>query len=172
MFSYLTSKGYVVIYKRPDNREGFPLDQNEAITVASNFDLVANVEGIGIINDYQLTSYFDNVYLINDFKNKYPDLTYNEIQLKLFANASGFITIAGGGSTLFPCVFKKPTVSYFGRKMSESNRDKFFESEGKQNIMNYHFKINPYLIPVVDKNGDDMVHNKYNNFLTKIKEVF
>ena len=172
MFEYLTSKGYAVLYKRPDNKEGFPLDQNEVMTVANNYNLIANVNGVGIIDDYQLTSYFDDVYLINDFKQKYSDLSYNEIQLKLFSNASGFITIAGGGSTLFPCTFKRPTVSYFGRKMSESNRDKFFESNGKKNIMNYHFMINPSLVPVVDRDGNDMVNYKYNNFLNEVKRIF
>jgi hypothetical protein len=172
IFEYLTSKGYSVVYKRPDNKEGFPLDQNEVLTVMNNFDLKANIAGVGVINDYQLTSYFEHVHLINDFKEKYADLTYNEIQLKLFANAHGFITIAGGGSTLFPCIFKKPTVSYFGRKMSESNRDKFFECNGKKNMMNYHFMINPSLLPIVDKDGNDMVNNKYDNFLTEVKKVF
>lgn len=174
IFDYLTSKGYAVIYKRPDNREGFPLDQNEITTVMNNCILQANVTDIGVINDYDLTKYFDHVYLINDIKDMYRDsLTYNEVQLKLFANASGFITIAGGGSTLFPCMFQKPTVAYFGREMSESNRDRFFyTSDGIKNIKNYHFMLNPNLTVHVDASGDDMINNKYNEFLTKMKKVF
>lgn len=174
IFEYLISKGYAVVYKRPDNREGFPLDQNEVTTVMNNCILQADVAGIGIINDYELTKYFEHVYLINDIKDKYKEsLTYNEIQLKLFANASGFITIAGGGSTLFPCMFKKPTVTYFGREMAESKRDRFFyTSDGTKNIKNYHFVLNPNLTVHVDVDGNDMVNNKYSDFLTKIKKVF
>jgi hypothetical protein len=174
MFDYLTSKGYAVVYKRPDNREGFPLDQNEVTTVMNNCVLQADVDGIGVINDYELTKYFDNVYLINDIKDKYSDsLTYNEIQLKLFANASGFVTMAGGGSTLFPCMFQKPTVTYFGRAMAESNRDRFFySSDGSKNIKNYHFVLNPNLTVHVDADGDDMINHKYYQFLTKVKKVF
>jgi hypothetical protein len=173
MFEYLTSKGYAVVYKRPDNHEGFPLDQNEVTTVMNNCVLQADVDGIGTINDYQLTSYFEHVYLINDFKEKYNSLSYNEIQLKLFANSSGFITIAGGGSTLFPCTFQKPTVSYFGRAMQESLRDRFFTAnDGTKNIKNYHYMLNPNLTVHVDAAGDDMVNNKYTEFLNKVKTVF
>lgn len=173
MFDYLTSKGYAVVYKRPDNREGFPLDQNEITTVMNDCVLQADVDGIGVIDDYKLTEYFEHVYLINDLKQRHTSLTYNEIQLKLFANASGFITIAGGGSTLFPCLFQKPTVTYFGRAMSESDRDKFFYApDGTKNIKNYHFVLNPHLEVHVDANGDDMLNNKYGEFLTKVKRVF
>jgi hypothetical protein len=173
IFEYLTNKGYAVIYKRPDNLEGFPLDQNEFITIENKYSLTANVEGVGIITDYQLCSYFEDVYLINDIKSSFNDLSYNEIQLKLFANAEGFITIAGGGSTLFPCTFKKPTVSYFGREMEESKRDNFFFApDGTKNIKNYHYMINPNLTVSIDLNGHDMVNNKYKNFIDKVKEVF
>lgn len=173
IFEYLTSIGYAVIYKRPDNKEGFPLDQNEITTVMNQCILSANVEGIGVITDYDLTTYFNGVHLINDFKDEYPDLTYNEIQLKLFANASGFITIAGGGSTLFPCTFQLPTVSYFGREMNESVRDRFFStSDGIKNTYNYHYMINPNLVVSIDANGADMVQNKYNNFINLIKDTF
>lgn len=173
IFDYLTSKGYAVVYKRPDNHEGFPLDQNEITTVANNCVLQANVHDIGIIDDYKLTEYFEHVYLINDFKELFTSLTYNEIQLKLFANASGFITIAGGGSTLFPCMFQKPTITYFGRAMSESTRDKFFyANDGSKNIKNYHFVLNSNLTVHVDANGDDMLNNKYEEFLTKVKKIF
>jgi hypothetical protein len=173
LFDYLTSIGYAVVYKRPDNKEGFPLDQNEVMTLINDCKLTANVEGIGIINDYELTSYFENVYLMNDFKDKSPELTYNEIQLKLFANASGFVTIAGGGSTLFPCLFQKPTVTYFGRKMQESERDRFFQtSDGIKNIKNYHFMLNSKLRVSVDVDGEDMVNHKYKNFIKLVKDTF
>jgi hypothetical protein len=173
MFDYLTSIGYAVIYKRPDNKEGFPLDQNEITTLNNQCTLTANVHGVGVIDDYQLTSYFNDVYLINEFVNRNRDLTYNEVQLKLFANADGFITIAGGGSTLFPCTFRMPTVSYFGREMQESLRDGFFfTNDNIKNIKNYHYMINPELNVSIDANGHDMLYNKYEKFLTLIKDTF
>ena len=165
IFNYLTESGYVVIYKRPKNTE-FPLDQNEIRTVLGKEELTANVEGVGIINDFQLTKHFKDVYLFDDLVTQYPEYTYNEIQINFFVNASGFISM-GGGSTLFPCFFQKPTISYFSGTLIEARRDWFWEdSEGNKNIKNYHFMINPDMIPFVD------VGNNYVGFLDKIKEIW
>ena len=170
---YLTSKGYAVVYKRPNNTEGFPLDQNEITTVLNQCKLQANVEGYGVLDDYELIRNLPGAYLMEDFYKGSSAHSYNEAQLKLFSNAAGFITIAGGGSTLLPALFKKPTVSYFGREMQESLRKNFFYDEtGKVNVMNYHFKLNPNLVPFVDKDGEDMIYNKYGEFFKKVKEVF
>lgn len=170
LFDYLTNAGYTVVYKRPNNTE-FPIDQNEMNTIQNGYKLIANVDGIGIIDDYTLTKYFDNVILFDDLVNKHTNLTYNEVQLKLFANTTGFITM-GGGSTLFPCLFKKPTVSYYGRAMSESTRDRFWAAnDNTKNIMNYHYMINPNLLVSIDADGLDM-SNKYNIFLNTVKSTF
>jgi len=53
IFSYLTDNGYNVIYKRPNNTE-FTLDQNEMITLSGRYMLTADVQGIGVITDYDL----------------------------------------------------------------------------------------------------------------------
>lgn len=170
IFNELTSKGYIVIYKRPKNTE-FPLDQNEINTLNRKENLTANIDTIGVINDYELTTYYDDVYLLDDIVAGHSSMTYNEVQLNLFTNASGFITM-GGGSTLFPCLFKKPTVAYYGGTLTEINRKCFWEdSKGNRNIKNYHFMINPNLHPVVDKDSIDM-NNGYKNFLNKIYQVF
>ena len=92
MFNYLTESGYSIIYKRPKNTE-FPLDQNEQNSLNQGFiDIEADVEGIGRINDYQLTKYYDNIFLLDDIVNNYSEVsdikTYNEIQLKLFSGSS------------------------------------------------------------------------------------
>ena len=50
MFTYLTSCGYEVIYKRPINKE-FPIDQNEMGSIHQGLDIKADVEGIGVISD-------------------------------------------------------------------------------------------------------------------------
>ena len=63
IFNYLTERGYVVIYKRPRNIE-FPLDQNEMNALAHGYDnIVADVDGVGLITDYDLAGYYDDVIL-------------------------------------------------------------------------------------------------------------
>lgn len=170
IFNYLTERGYDVIYKRPRNTE-FPLDQNETYTLNNEETLTADVQGLGMIDDFELTKYYDNVYLLDDIVTNNPDLSYNQIQLKLFANVDGFITM-GGGSTLFPCFYKKPTVAYYGGTLTEIDRQCFWEdSNGNKNIKNYHYMINPILTPYIDKNSLDM-QNNYREFLTTIKATF
>ena len=109
IFTYLTEKGYTVIYKRPENSE-FPNDPNESMSNSS--DLTANVEGVGIINDYQLCEYFDNVFELNKLhKTKFNNLDYSTLNLKLFAESSGFISVNGAGSQLCAC-YGKPIILY------------------------------------------------------------
>lgn len=171
IFTYLTEKGYHVVYKRPKNTE-FPIDQNEATTLIQKYELKAEVQGIGTISDYDLVGYFENVTLLDDIVSDNETLTYNEVQLQLFANAEGFITM-GGGSTLFTCLFQKPTVAYYGRAMSEASRDRFWQAEdGTRNIKNYHYMINPNLIIHIDSSGEDMVSNKYSKFLEVVRNTF
>tara|TARA_R110000751_G_scaffold22719_1_gene63755 strand:+ start:13187 stop:14212 length:1026 start_codon:yes stop_codon:yes gene_type:complete len=170
IFNYLTSKGYDIVYKRPKNTE-FPLDQNEVHTVQRQEMLTANVEGIGHIDDFKLTEYYDNVTLLDDIVKNNLDLTYNQVQLKLFTSVKGFITM-GGGSTLFPCFFQKPTVALYGGTLSEVTRKNFFYSKsGKKNIKNYHFMINPMLTPFIDLNYKDQ-KSGYNKFLKTIQKTF
>ena len=71
-----------------------------------NLDLKADVEGIGNISDYNLTWYYDDVILFDDIVKKNIDLSYNEVQLQLFANAEKFIAMSGG-STLLLNLFQK-----------------------------------------------------------------
>ena len=168
IFTYLTSKGYAVVYKRPTNTE-FPLDQNEMNTLANKEYLLANIEGVGVISDHQLALGLEDVYLLEQLNTN--NLSYNELQINYFTNAKGFITM-GGGSTLFPCFFQKPTVAYYGGTLTEINRKDFWEdSNGNKNIKNYHYMINPNLVPFIDKNSLDM-ENKYQNFINLVKNTF
>ena len=173
MFDYFTSKGYDVLYKRPSNTE-FPLDQNEITTIMNKECLVANVttnSGDFLINDWQLAKQYPGVYLLNDLVNQHEDMTYNQVQINYFTNASGFITM-GGGSTLFPCLFQKPTVAYYGGTLTEINRKDFWkDANGNKNIKNYHYMMNPNLTPFIDKDGIDM-KNGYKNFLETITKIF
>ena len=57
--------------------------------------------------------------------------------------------------------------------MVESERKCFWVDEfGNKNIKNYHYMINPNLIPFIDLDGKDMTKNNYNNFLNLVKENF
>ena len=110
IFTYLTESGYKVVYKRPENKE-FILDQNEIMTPSS--DITADVEGIGVITDYELCDYFENVININKLW-KDTDLDYSTLNLNLFAETEGFITPSGAGSQLC-AYFGKPIVMHVTR---------------------------------------------------------
>ncbi len=167
IFNYLTEKDYMVIYKRPKNTE-FPPDQNEMATLHNKEILSANVDGIGEITDHELTNYYEDVILFDDIVKENSDLTYNEVQLKLFANADKFIAMSGG-STLLLNLFKKPTITYLYN--SSDLRENFWESKnGNINIKNYYYMMNPNVIPFVDENCVDMKNATYHRFLNLIKE--
>jgi len=85
MFSYLTDSGYAVVYKRVSNTEKhFTIDQNERDSLSVGYhNILADVEGVGMMTDYDLTKYFDDVYLFDDVVDKYNHYTYNEVQLKV-----------------------------------------------------------------------------------------
>ena len=159
IFNYLTDKGYTVIYKRPDNTE-FVLDQNEMITRNSNVSLMADVQGFGIISDYDLCKYYDRVINLNLLKDDY-DYSYNEFQLRLFSSADGFITTNGGGGFLCS-YFRKPVL--------------FYVPHGKELRPGYLTKENSYVkklsnadIHVVLDEGDV---NDYSELINKMKEIF
>tara|TARA_R100001082_G_scaffold101748_1_gene71440 strand:- start:288 stop:1238 length:951 start_codon:yes stop_codon:yes gene_type:complete len=163
IFSCLTEKGYEVVYKRVTNKEShFTIDQNEMNSINAGYnDILANVDGIGIINDHQLTKYFDNVYLFDDLVEKYNQFNYNEVQLKVMANCDKFITVCGGNSIL-SSLFDGTVISYvhkgkelrpnyFGKnsyiqKLSKANVLPVFDVIGKVNdekiIKEYGHKIN------------------------------
>ena len=167
IFNYLTEKGYMVIYKRPTNTE-FPPDQNEMATLQNKEILSADVDGIGKITDHELTNYYEDVILFDDIVKENSDLTYNEVQLKLFANADKFVAMSGG-STLLLNLFKKPTITYLYN--SSDLRENFWESKnGNVNIKNYYYMMNPNVIPFVDENCVDMKNANYYKFLNSIKE--
>ena len=117
MFNYLTELGYNVVYKRPDNTE-FIIDDNELLTIQNNISLKNNTS-IGTITDYELCEmYGDKVINLNKLKLKYNSLSYNEFQLKIFSEASYFITVNGGGGILC-AYFNKPVIMYIpeGKEM-------------------------------------------------------
>tara|TARA_Y100000310_G_C20477970_1_gene713342 strand:- start:42 stop:953 length:912 start_codon:yes stop_codon:yes gene_type:complete len=167
VFNYLTENGYRVIYKRPRNSE-FPLDQNEMNGVQMGFtDIVADVDEIGTITDYQLTEFYDDVVLMDDLIKSKDTNTYNEIQLQLFSNASGFVTMGGGGSILCS-MFGVPNISYFNAS-AECTRDGYFGDDNYYRKMSEH-EFHPILdwVEDVKKRG----HRNYTELINKIKEIF
>ena len=159
IFNYLTDKGYNVIYKRPNNTE-FTLDQNEMITLSGRYMLTANVQGTGVISDYDLCNYYDKVINLNLLKEDYT-YSYNELQMKLFSGADGFISTNGGGGFLCS-YFRKPII--------------FYVPHGKELRPGYLTKSNSYVkklsnadIHVVLDEGEV---NDYSKLTKKIKEVY
>ena len=159
IFNYLTDKGYNVIYKRPNNTE-FTLDQNEMITLSGRYMLTANVQGTGVISDYDLCNYYDKVINLNLLKEDYT-YSYNELQMKLFSVADGFISTNGGGGILCG-YFDAPVVMHI--------------PHGKELRTNYLTNENSYynklsynkLYAVIDPNNQ----SNYTKVMNKIKEVY
>tara|TARA_R110001592_G_scaffold358693_1_gene663944 strand:+ start:1320 stop:2270 length:951 start_codon:yes stop_codon:yes gene_type:complete len=181
MFSYLTESGYSVVYKRVKNTEKhFTIDQNERDSIMIGYDTIsADVEGIGIVTDYELTKYFTDVHLFDDVVNNFNQYSYNEVQLKVMANTEKFITVCGGnsilssffGGTVISYVHKGKELrkNYFGKdsyiqKLSDVNVIPIYDVIGKINdievVKGYGHKIN------------DTGTNDYTELLCQIKEKF
>ena len=159
IFNYLTDKGYHVIYKRPNNTE-FTLDQNEVVTLSGKFTLTANVQGAGVISDYDLCTYYDKVINLNLLKKDYT-YSYNELQMKLFSGAEGFISTNGGGGFLCS-YFKKPVLFYIphGKELRPGYMTNSSSYVKKLSNANIHIVL------------DEGTTNDYSNLIGKMKEIF
>ena len=165
LFEYLVNKGYNVIYKRPNNTE-FALDSNEQNSLYHNHVLHAELDGVGVVSDYEFCQYFDGkVINMNDIKTKY---SYNELQLKLYSGAEGFIVPNGGGGVLC-CYFEKPVVMYIpqGKELRQgylSNSESYLHKLSNNKI---HAVI-------AGRDGEDINNkvNDYSELIKKVKEVF
>jgi hypothetical protein len=160
MFNHLTEKGYSVIYKRPNNTE-FVTDSNEW----KNADITGDVEGIGVITDYDLVKYYDNVYLIDDV---ISDIGrgYNVSQLNIFSRADGFISMSGGNSVFSSC-FEVPVIIYVN--VSFDVREGYFDENS------YFRKLSGAPIyPIIDLKTDikKRGYREYKELYQRITEVF
>jgi len=138
MFVALSDKGYDVIYKREtNNTAGITFDQNEMNAAQRVNMITADVEGHGIIDDFTLCSYFDNVYLFKDIVDDVT-MSYNEVQLKLMANCDKYISVCGGNAILSSC-FGGMTVIYVtqGRELRPNyfSDESYFHQLSKSRIM-------------------------------------
>lgn len=142
IFNYFTENGYDVVYKRPRNTE-FTIDNNEIQTLQNGIgDIIANVDGVGLMTDFDLCKHYENVHLFDDIVSKYPKLNYNEVQLALFSNATGFVSM-GGGNGIFCSLFGKPNITYV--TTSGELRPGYFDGDS------YYKKLaNSKIYPVID----------------------
>jgi hypothetical protein len=159
MFTVLTEKGYTVIYKRAKltNTE-FTIDQNEMNSIHMGYhDIQANVQDIGILTDYQLTEYFDDVILLDDIISTSP-YGYNETQLKIMANCDKFITVCGGNSIL-SSLFGGTVITYVHK--GKELRPNYFSEDGY-----FHKLSGATVLPAYDVIGHinkETYHYKVNN---------
>ena len=156
MFSYLTSCGYEVIYKRPINKE-FPMDQNEINSVHQGLDIRADVEGVGNISDRDLPSYFDRVHLFDDLVDEFD---YNTTQMMLMANTDYFISPCGG-NTVLSCLWDRPVITYVtqGKELRDNyfGKDSYFQKLSNQKctpVFDIIGKINDNTYGYCDETGE------------------
>jgi hypothetical protein len=166
MFTYITSCGYEVIYKRPINKE-FPMDQNEINSVRQGLDIRADVEGIGNISDRDLPKYMEGVTLFDDL---IQDEDYNTTQMKVMANCDYFISVCGG-NTVLSCLWDRPVITYVtqGKELRDNyfGKDSYFQKLSNQKcipVFDIIGKIN-------DKTYGHLVNNTGKNDYTKLLEV-
>jgi hypothetical protein len=181
IFSYLTDGGYSVVYKRVSNKEShFTIDQNEMNSINMGYnDISAEVEGVGVITDHDLTKSFNDVHSFDDVVEKYNHYSYNEVQLKVMANCKGFITVCGGnsilssffGGTVISYVHKGKELrpNYFGKdsyiqKLSDSNVIPIYDVIGKVN--------NVELVKEYGHEVNETGTNDYTKLIEMIKKKF
>lgn len=164
MFTYLTEKGYHVVYKRPRNTEYIP-DDNEKMSPSALGDICANVEGFGIMTDYDLAAQFEDVTVFNDIVQANPDLDYNTVQCMVCANIDKFISYVGGGGIL--CSYFGGTNIMFLSRGNEKRPGYFSEDC-------YYRKLSGCDIHIANDLGEVFPHKieDYGLLLTKIKELY
>ena len=163
IFNYFNDKNYDVVYKRP--KAEFPIDINEATTIQKKYNITADVVDIGEIDDFELVNYYDNVHLMSSFYESNDPGHINEVQLKLFSNAEGFVSISGGNAMLCSC-FGKPNVIYI--TTSGELREGYFDEHS------YYRKLSgAEVYPVRDPEKEIMErgHNDYTELLKTVKDV-
>ena len=144
----------------------FTIDENEIHTIRNQYTISADVDGIGLVTDYELTKYYDNIILLDDIVNKHSEYTYNEVQLKTFANVDNFISIAGGNSTLCS-LFGGQQVTYV--TTSNELRPGYFEGNSFTKKL-----AGAKIYPIIDPESEIVKrgYNDYEPFINKIKETF
>jgi hypothetical protein len=165
MFDFFKSRDYTVIYKRATNRESeFSKDDNETQSLAQGYnDIIADVNGVGIITDFQLTEYFDNVTLLSDIVEK-SGKSYNEVQLKVLANCDKFVSVCGGNSIL-SSMFGGTVITYI-HKGKELRTNYFGENS-------YFRKLSgANVIPTIDRKVMTTGEHDYSELKRAIEKYY
>ena len=169
IFTYLTSVGYDVIYKRPLNTE-FVVDQNEMRSAMSDMHIVADVDGVGLISDRDLPKYFDNVHLFDDL---IKDHSYNKTQMKIMANTDYFIS-QSGGNTILSCMWDRPVITYLtqGKELRPNyfGENSYFQRLSNQKCIPIYDVIGKINSTTYNHHVNNTGKNDYNNLIKKIKE--
>lgn len=148
LIDYLQDK-YTIIYKRPKCTD-YAADQNEYRNVG---DIVAHLDTDEVITDYELCKRM-GVINFNDLLKEHPEMSYNELQFKLYANCDNFISVQGGNSTVCS-LFGKTNINYIieGKELREG----YFDKD------TWYYRMNQCnTIPV----------SSYPDLLTKVKEIY
>ena len=165
IFTYLTEKGYKVIYNRPLTKSLPTQDQNELFTPHDKENIEAVVEGIGLINDYKLTEYFDDVILIEDLHKQNPSLDFNKLQCMVYANCDKFISYIGGAGIL-ASYFKGTSIMWLSQggesRTDYFSKDSYYKKLSGCNIILEHDKQKTYPHKI----------ENYKNFIQTIKNTF
>lgn len=165
MFEFFKRRGYSVIYKRATNKESeFSKDDNEIQSLENGYnDIQADVDGIGIITDFELTKYFDNVTLLSDIVEK-SGKSYNEVQLKVLANCDKFVSVCGGNSIL-SSMFGGTVITYI-HKGKELRTNYFGENS-------YFRKLSgANVIPTIDRKVMTTGEHDYSELKSAIEKYY
>ena len=168
IFNALQDKGYDVIYKRENNKNSsITYDQNEQeSTHYSDTDIIADIEGYGLMTDYELVSYFNNVRLLTDIVDEHPEMSFNEVQLKLLANCDKYISVCGGSAILSSC-FGGTNIIYVTQ--GKELRPNYFSDDSY-----FHQLSKAEIIPVFDTVEEIKQRNTHdiNRIIKVINEKF
>lgn len=96
----LLSPKYHLVYKRPVLGD-YPPDQNEIIPTPTP------------LHDYELCR-MRGVTTLRDLQDQHPEMSYNELQFKLFANCDHYISVQGGNSHIC-ALFGRTNINYIVR---------------------------------------------------------
>lgn len=164
MFTHLTEKGYKVIYRRPKVNSLPTEDQNEQGSFKLG-EIKAQVEGIGLIDDHELTKYFEDVILFDDLLESNSDLSYNTLQCMLYANCNKFISYVGGAGILCS-YFDGKNIMWLSR--GKETRKDYFSKDS------YYHKLSNCEIVIVRDKTETYPHSIKNYFelLKTIKDTF
>jgi hypothetical protein len=147
IFDYLKDK-YTIVYKRPKSSD-YISDENEMAPIGDIKAIVNDVE----TTDYDLARQM-GVIVFQDLLNQHPEMSFNELQFKLYANCDSYISVQGGNSHIC-ALFGSYNLNYIveGKEL----RPGYFDKE------TWYYKMN---------NCETIPVSTYTDLLHKMKELY